>query len=125
MDNNELEALRFRAEIEHEDEQRRMATRLGYRTGDWRSAVFTTILIALGIQVIMVVALAVAGGFPRGTMDNPWSLLFFLPEASILVIPFLFLKPRYARWGLAIIAGLLVVSWLGMLLEEWVVKMLT
>jgi Na+-driven multidrug efflux pump len=125
MDSHDLEAMRFRAEIEHEDEQRRMATRLGYRTGDWRSAVFTTILIALGIQVVMVIAVAFAGGFPRGFTDNPWSLLFFLPEASILVIPFLFLKPRYARWGLAIIAILAGVTWLVMMGEDWIVKMLT
>jgi hypothetical protein len=125
MDNHDLEVLRFRAEIEHEDEQRRMATRLGYRTGDWRSAVFTTIMIALGIQVVMVFAVAFAGGFPRGFMDNPRSLLFFLPEASIIVIPFLFLKPRYARWGLAIIAILGVVTWLVMMGEDWIVKMLT
>ncbi len=125
MDNHDLEAMRFRAEIEHEDDQRRMATRLGYRTGDWRLAVFTTILIALGIQALMVIAVAFAGGFPRGTMDNPWSLLFFLPEASVLVIPFLFLKPRYARWGLAIIAILAGATWLVMMGEDWIVKMLT
>ncbi len=125
MDSDDLEALRFRAEIEHEDEQRRMATRLGYRTGDWRSAVFTTILIALGIQVVMVCAVAFAGGFPRGFTANPWSLLFFLPEASIIVIPFLFLKPRYARWGLAIIVTLAGVTWLVMMGEDWIVKMLT
>ena len=125
MDNHDLEAMRFRTEIEHEDEQRRMATRLGYRTGDWRSAIFTTIMIALGIQVVMVFAVAFAGGFPRGAMSNPWSLLFFLPEAAILVIPFLFVKPRYARWGLVIITILLGVTWLVLMLENWVVKMLT
>ena len=125
MDTHDLEVSRFRTEIEHEDQQRRMTTQLGYRTKDWRSATFGTIMIALGIQVVIILAVVVAGGFPLGSTDNPWLLLLFLPEASIIVIPFIFLKPRYACWGLVAIAILAVVAWLVIMAQAVLIRMLT
>jgi hypothetical protein len=122
---DELKVLIFKGEVEHEDQKRRVMTRFAYRfADDWFTAFMRSLMVILGLQVMVVLAIAFAGGLPRGATSDPRSLLIFTPMVALPIMPFLIFKWRYARWGLLVLAALGGLSWLGLMLQDWIVSRL-
>lgn len=119
--NDELQLLQFRDEIEREDEKRRATSRVGYYLiNDWQSALTRYFAIVLAGQVLLIFGVVFAGGLPRGAADDPRTLFLFLPMATLPLFPFLILKTRYALGILAVLAGLLALCWFGVMAEDWI-----
>lgn len=120
----ELIMLGHRLEIEAEDEKRRQCTRFGYRFGG-----LAGLCAALGGMVVLASVLVIVLAFVAPSLDttSSTSLLFwcFAPIALIPILPFVFMKPRYALRQLMFIVivfaiiGLL--AGLGSLVEDAIV----
>lgn len=104
-----LMMLGHRLEIEVEDDKRRKCTRLGYRFGG-TVGLAATVVAMLTLSAILVFALAFAA--PSLDVQLSTSPLFwgcFAPMALIPILPFVFMKPRFALAPLAFIITVLVV----------------
>jgi|GEM_PF-3967863 hypothetical protein len=108
------------AEIEVEDDKRRQSTRLGYRLGGTLGLTIACfgMVFATGFAVIGVAI--VAPSLDTRMSTSPLFWLCFLPMALIPILPFLFLKLRYALKGLAIVVAILVVVGLLAGLGTWI-----
>lgn len=125
MDSNDFEILRFRGDIEHEDEKRRVMTRLAYRfTDSWLAALIGGVMILLSVQLVIIFGVALIGGLPRGAVNDARTLLLFVPMAMLPILPLLIFKWRYARWGLVFLAASGGLTWLFMMLQSWIVGQL-
>lgn len=101
--------ISHRCEIDVEDDKRRQSTRIGYRLGG--TVGLTTacfgMVFASGFAVI---GLAIAATSLETTLStSPLFWLCFLPITLIPILPFVFLKTRYALKALAIVIVVLVV----------------
>lgn len=126
IDPTELEMIRFRAEIEHEDDKRRVTSRVGYYlVDDWRTTLVHCLQVVAVVQVLILFGVIFAGGLPRGAVNDPRSLLLFLPMAAIPIVPFLILKLRYALRVLAVLVFIGALCWLGVMAQDWIVEKIT
>lgn len=123
---NELAMIGHRSEIEVEDDKRRQSTRLGYRLGGTLGLTIACfgMVFATGFAVIGLAFAAPSLDTTLATSPLFWGC--FLPMALIPILPFVFLKVRYALKALAFIIVVLVVvgllAGLGTSIEEAVVR---
>ncbi len=106
---DEIQMIGHRSEIEVEDDKRRQCTRFGYRFGG-TMGLFITMVAMVFITGFAIVGLAIAAPSLDTRMStSPLFWLCFTPIALIPIVPFLFLKLRYALKGLVITVAIFLV----------------
>lgn len=104
-----LMMIGHRSEIEVEDDRRRKSTQLGYRLGGTLGLTIACfgMVFATGFAITGLAFAAPSLNATLATSPLFWGC--FLPMALIPVLPFVFLKVRYALKALAFIIVVLVV----------------
>lgn len=102
-----IRMIGFRSEIEEEDERRRLCTTFGYNRGGLPIMVLWMMLtlFASGVAIVGLAIYAPSHNTYMSTSSLPW-LTIVPPLILIPLIPFLFLKLRYAVRATAIVLAI-------------------
>ncbi len=113
-----LMMLGHRLEIEIEDDKRRQCTWFGYRFGGLAGLAGAVGGMVVLSAVLVIVLAFVAPSLNTTLATSPLFWWCFAPLALIPILPFVFMKPRYALWPLTFIMIVFVV--VGLLTGLWV-----
>lgn len=106
---SEIEITAFSADIDEENHRRRYCSGFGYRHGGtWNMVIWMVVMIILAGCLVWGLAFA-APGSGTTLVASPLFWVALLPMLAVPIVPFLFLKLRYALLAIAIMTAIVVV----------------